>query len=57
MTMQDEHRPMTSTTRDEELVAAIKDASTPEERRKAVRELAKRNIERHQGVYDRLARK
>ncbi|MFC6965001.1 hypothetical protein ACFQL7_27310 [Halocatena marina] len=48
---------MTSTTRDEELVAAIKDASTPEERRKAVRELAKRNIERHQGVYDRLARK
>ncbi|WP_248910498.1 hypothetical protein [Halocatena marina] len=55
--MQDEHRPMTSTTRDEELVAAIKDASTPEERRKAVRELAKRNIERHQGVYDRLARK
>lgn len=58
MTMQDKQQTMTTAdTREEELVEAIKNATTPEERRKAVRELARHNIERNRPVYDRLARK
>ncbi|WP_185715523.1 hypothetical protein [Halocatena pleomorpha] len=48
---------MTSDTREENLVEAIKTADSPDERRKAVRELAKHNIERNRPVYDRLAQK
>lgn len=57
MTMEDKHPSMTTNDRDEELIATIKNATTREKRREAVRELAKRNIERHREIYDRLARK
>lgn len=59
MTIEDKHPPMTTTTEDcdWELVAAIKNAATREERREAVLELAKRNIERHPDISDRLAEK
>lgn len=58
MTTEDEWPPMTTTDdRDRDLIATIKNATTREERREAVRELAKRNIERHRDIYDRLSRK
>lgn len=58
MMMEDKHSSMTTTDdRDRDLITTIKNATTREERREAVRELAKRNIERHRDIYDRLAQK
>lgn len=39
----------------ERLVERIRSAKTPEERREAVRALAKRNIDRHRETYEKLA--
>lgn len=55
--METEATPMTAITREQELIEAVKTASTPEKRLEAIRELAEFNIEQHQEIYDRLAEK